>query len=519
MAYTYDDFLTKLNQSGLQGQFSQADMDTALLYPEFGMSMISAKQNYANAQTQEGRDMANALAEQLRSSYGNYVGGGDGSAYLNMGRKPSDYQSKYGSAIDDAINSLNNYGDFSYGPAPVYQSRYDEKMQGLLNDMLNRQPHLYNLETDPVWQNYKKQYTREGQRATADTLAQVATMTGGMPSSYAVNAAQQAGDYYMSQMTDMIPQLYQQSYERYLNEYNMKQNDLAAVQSMEQMDYGKYQDQLQQYNTDRDLAYNLWQDEYNMLANNIGVMQGQDATEYDRFLTNLDWNAQQQAIYREQQAQAAQNAAAQVDAMIAAGGRPSAGLIAQSGYNQEYVDAMTAYYAQQAALAAAKGSGSGGTYDKDIRKQVDAMLEKGVMPPDNMLLAAGYQPEYIAAMLQGGPSTQSIIREVFESGMTPEEYALTFPNKVNDFKLFVQTYNDMLPQLQLNAAREDAGITNLGTQYNQTQYNLFMEELNTQKDKNQIAAWIAEAVLQNNITIEQGDALNKKYGITKEEDE
>ena len=66
MVYTYDDFLTKLNQSGLQGQFSQADMDTALLYPEFGMSMISAKQNYANAQTQEGRDMANALAEQLR---------------------------------------------------------------------------------------------------------------------------------------------------------------------------------------------------------------------------------------------------------------------------------------------------------------------------------------------------------------------------------------------------------------------------------------------------------------------
>ena len=433
MAYTYDDFLTKLNQSGLQGQFSQADMDTALLYPEFGMSMISAKQNYANAQTQEGRDMANALAEQLRSSYGNYVGGGDGSAYLNMGRKPSDYRSKYGSAIDDAIADLNNYDDFSYGPAPVYQSRYDEKMQGLLNDVLNRQPHLYNLETDPVWQNYKKQYTREGQRATADTLAQVATMTGGMPSSYAVNAAQQAGDYYMSQMTDMIPQLYQQSYERYLNEYNMKQNDLAAVQSMEQMDYGKYQDQLQQYNTDRDLAYNLWQDEYNMLANNIGVMQGQDATEYDRFLTDLDWNAQQQAIYREQQAQAAQNAAAQVDAMIAAGGRPSAGLIAQSGYNQEYVDAMAAYYAQQAALAAAKGSGGGGgsltASQKEARALVDAILKMGKTPEPELLEAANYPPSYIDGMLatygtSGGPLTyQDLLDAGIEDPKRAKEWA------------------------------------------------------------------------------------------------
>lgn len=414
MAYTYDDFLTRLNQSGLQGQFSQADMDTALLYPEFGMSMISAKQNYANAQTQEGRDMANALAEQLRSSYGNYVGGGDGSAYLSQGRKPSDYQSKYGSAIDDAINSLNNYGDFSYGPAPVYQSRYDEKMQGLLNEMLNRQPHLYNLETDPVWQNYKKQYTREGQRATADTLAQVATMTGGMPSSYAVNAAQQAGDYYMSQMTDMIPQLYQQSYERYLNEYNMKQNDLAAVQSMEQMDYGKYQDQLQQYNTDRNLAYNLWQDEYNMLANNIGVMQGQDATEYDRFLTDLDWNAQQQAIYREQQAQAAQNAAAQVDAMIAAGGRPSAGLIAQSGYNQEYVDAMAAYYAQQAALAAAKGIGS------EVRERSSSDGEE--------------------------ESTQSVFEMIYANGWDPADYWYTTggAGTAANVEAFVNNYNRWL---------------------------------------------------------------------------
>ena len=488
MAYTYDDFLTKLNQSGLQGQFSQADMDTALLYPEFGMSMISAKQNYANAQTQEGRDMANALAEQLRSSYGNYVGGGDGSAYLNLGRKPSDYQSKYGSAIDDAINSLNNYGDFSYGPAPVYQSRYDEKMQGLLNDMLNRQPHLYNLETDPVWQNYKKQYTREGQRATADTLAQVATMTGGMPSSYAVNAAQQAGDYYMSQMTDMIPQLYQQSYERYLNEYNMKQNDLAAVQSMEQMDYGKYQDQLQQYNTDRDLAYNLWQDEYNMLANNIGVMQGQDATEYDRFLTDLDWNAQQQAIYREQQAQAAQNAAAQVDAMLAAGSRPSAGLVAQSGYNQEYVDGMAAYYAQQAALAAAKGSGGGGG-------------SKGGSSSDG-------EEE----------STQSVFEMIYANGWDPADYWYTTggAGTAATVEAFVNNYNRWLEGKRPAEEPENAPATTTGTNANLPLSTLMTQAGNMMASGNNIGAaeYLIMAAQGGALTEAQLERVLNQLGLT-----
>lgn len=430
MAYTYDDFLAKLNQSGLAGQFSQADMDTALQYPEFGMSMISAKQNYANAQTQEGRDMANALAEQLRSSYGNYVGGSDGSGYMNLGRKPSDYQSRYGSAIDDAINELNNYGSFSYGAAPTYTSRYDEQMNDLLNQLVNRQPYLYNLETDPVWSAYKKQYTREGQRATADTLAQMATMTGGMPSSWAVNAATQAGDYYASQMTDMIPTLYQQAYDRYLSEYTMKQNDLAAVQSMEQMDYGKYQDQLQQYNTDRNLAYSQWQDEYNMLSNNIGVMQGQDATEYDRYLTDLDWNAQQQAIQREQNAAAAQNAAAQVDAMLAAGGTPSAQLVAQAGYNQEYVDAMAAYYAKEAALAAA---GSGGSGSKS---------------------ASSGESE----------STESVFEMIYANGWDPADYWYSTggAGTAANVEAFVNNYNSWLRR-QGNKGSDETTQTGAGT--------------------------------------------------------
>lgn len=360
MAYTYDDFLARLNASGLAGQFSEYDLATAQRFPEFGISMLSLKQDYNNATTDVGRQMANTMAEQLRSSYGNYAGGGDGGSYINLGRSPSDYQSKYGTLIDETMERLNNYGEFSYGAAPTYESRWDAQMQDILNQMVNRQPYLYNLETDPVWSAYKKQYRREGQRATADTLAQVSAMTGGMPSSYAVTAAQQAGDYYNAQMTDMIPQLYQQAYERYLNEYTMKQNDLAAVQSMEQMDYGKYQDQLNQYNVDRNLAYNQWQDQYNMLSNNLSQMQTQDQIDYGRFGDDLAWDQQNFENYQAQQEAGRSSAAAQVEAILAAGGVPSADLVAASGLSREYVDIMAGYYARAAAASAGGGGGGSG---------------------------------------------------------------------------------------------------------------------------------------------------------------
>lgn len=418
MAYTYDDFLTQLNASGLAGQFSEYDLATARQYPEFGISMLSLKQDYNNATTDTGRQMANYMAEQLRGSYGNYAGGGDGGSYINLGRSPSDYESRYGSVIDDTIDRMNNYGSFSYGEAPSYESRWDAQMQDILNEMVNRQPYLYNLETDPVWAAYKKQYAREGQRATADTLAQVSAMTGGMPSSYAVTAAQQAGDYYNAQMTDMIPQLYQQAYERYLNEYTMKQNDLSAVQSMEQMDYGKYQDQLSQYNTDRNLAYSQWQDQYNMLSNNLSAMQTQDQIDYGRFGDDLSWDQQNFQNYQAQQEAGRSSAAAQVEAILAAGGVPSADLVAASGLSQEYIDVMAGYYARAAAASAGSGSGGGVTAgQKDARTQVDAIIKAGGVPSAELVAASGYTQEYVNALVAAQQTGDLSYLDILNAGI------------------------------------------------------------------------------------------------------
>lgn len=378
MAYTYDDFVKAANQSGLMGQFSQDDLNLAQKYPEFGLSALSLKKDYNNAKTAEQRLLANQAANELRKSYGNYSGGADGGSFR--------LESKLNRRADDLLGQIGSFGSFSYDEAPTYENAFAQQQKDLLDRILNREDFSWSKETDPQWSSYKKSYLREGDRATANALAKASAASGGRPSSYAVNAATQAGDYYATKLNDVIPTLYQQAYERYLDEYNMKLKDLNAVNQQEQLDYAKYLDRLGQFNTDRGFAYQNYADDYDRLRSQLADVQGQDQIDYARYLDEAS---------RQQTAQ--DSIRSQVDAILAAGGSPSANLVSESGYSSEYVKALEDAYRKQEAEKAAKksGSGGGGTMSLTTAK---AMAKEGQFTDTvlNTLRKAGFTDDYIA---------------------------------------------------------------------------------------------------------------------------
>lgn len=378
MAYTYDDFVKAANQSGLMGQFSQDDLNLAQKYPEFGLSVLSLKKDYNNAATAEQRLLANQAANELRKSYGNYSGGADGGSFR--------LESKLNRRADDLLGQIGSFGSFSYDEAPTYENAFVQQQKDLLDRILNREDFSWSKETDPQWSSYKKSYLREGDRATANALAQASAASGGRPSSYAVNAATQAGDYYATKLNDVIPTLYQQAYERYLDEYNMKLKDLNTVNQQEQLDYAKYLDRLGQFNTDRGFAYQNYADDYDRLRSQLADVQGQDQIDYARYLDEVS---------RQQTAQ--DSIRSQVDAILAAGGSPSANLVSESGYSSEYVKALEDAYRKQEAEKAAKksGSGGGGTMSLTTAK---AMAKEGQFTDAvlNTLRKAGFTDDYIA---------------------------------------------------------------------------------------------------------------------------
>lgn len=426
--YTYDQFRQNAQNSGLLGEFSQADLQMAQRNPDFGMSILKYKQDYHNATTDEARALANQNAENLRSSWGSYTGGGDGGSFtmdlmspghFQYGSAPT-YENPYAGDIAELWQKQQDYGDFTYDP---YESRYDETIQDLIAGILERPDFAYDPATDPLYQNYRKQYTREGQRATEDALGAAAAASGGIPSSYASTAAGQAGNYYAAQLTDKIPELYELAYNKYLNDYNMQLSDLGVVQGQDQTDYDRYlndrsldynvwlngynqlnndlqtalglQDAgfnqylaaLDQYNTDRNFSYGQFLDEINDQQNERAqaLQNAVLAGEYGdySFLNNMGINTDNNPMIQEQNAQLQALAQAQVDSILSAGGTPSAELLAQSGYSQEYANALGNYYRQQQRAGGSSGrsygrgggaGGSGGAGDSGI---IQTMLGLG----------------------------------------------------------------------------------------------------------------------------------------------
>lgn len=295
MSATYEQFYNAAKNAGLYGQFSAEDLELARKYPDFGLSILSLKKEWNGASTPEAKAAANAAANELRRSYGGYSGGGDGINVTSAGLSPASYRGVYNDAIDSLLSSAASYGGFSYGAAPKYDNRYDSTQQALLSKIIDREPFSYDAAEDPSYAAYKKEYLREGQRAARNAVAETAARSAGIPSSYAATAASQAADYYAAKLSDALPTLYQQAFERYMDEQGLKYRDLSAVNDLEQADYSKYQQQLKQYNADRDQSYKEYLDRYDMLMKNIAAYEDADDRAYGRTLDQIEYNAAQAA--------------------------------------------------------------------------------------------------------------------------------------------------------------------------------------------------------------------------------
>lgn len=275
MTPTYDQLLKDIKAAGVN--FSDYDLAFARENPTAGYGILNAKKDYAAATTDEARALANSAAEQWRAQ-GGYSAGVSGSGY-----NPLLPQSTGNNMLDSKTSQLVSFPSYQYDlPSPTWDDSYGAKYDAALNSMLDYAPFSYDYKTDPLYASYKKSYTREGQRATADALGQAAAATGGIPSSFAATAAAQAGNYYAAQLADKIPELYQLAYNQYADQYNRLSNNVGALQNARSFDFGTYQTALNQYNADRNFDYGVYSDNFNRLASQIGVLTDQDNTAYAR---------------------------------------------------------------------------------------------------------------------------------------------------------------------------------------------------------------------------------------------
>ena len=200
-------------------------------------ALEAAGRDYQTATTQQQRDAAHNQAEAIRALY-NYSGGSDGSQYLPSAAAPT----------------------YEETTAPAYEDSYSARINSMIDDIINRKPFSYDAESDPLYQQYKASYTRQGEQAMQDTLGQMSARTGGLASSYAGSAAQQTYDNYMAAVADKIPELQQLAYNMYLQDLDSKRQDVALLQGQSNSDYSRFRDSMGDYQTNRSFGYGKYRD-------------------------------------------------------------------------------------------------------------------------------------------------------------------------------------------------------------------------------------------------------------------
>jgi hypothetical protein len=187
----YKLFLTQAKDAGLLNEFSAEDLQLAANSPDFGTALLSLKQDYHKATTDEMKTLAHESANQLREKYRTM--GSTGSAYGNSGYKQT----------LDALAGRS----------------YDAWKQG------------------DSYKALEKNYTAAGQKAMQDTLAQLSARTGGLASSYAGQAGQQVYSDYLNEMENA-------AYNRYQAENAELYNLLDAQRSAEATEYARLLDRI-----------------------------------------------------------------------------------------------------------------------------------------------------------------------------------------------------------------------------------------------------------------------------------
>lgn len=207
MTYTYDNILEEARKAGVLEKFSQEDHTAAQKNPEYGMSLVGLLKDANNATTETQRLLAMETMNNLRKSYGvtGATGGTTGSFFAGAQR----------------LVAPEKTGTLSGNDPTTYQA--------VLDDIVNQKEFAYDPEQDPIYQSYERTYRREGDRASENALAKAAAMTGGRPSSYAISAAQQAGNQYAAALADMIPTLRQNAYTEHQNELAAKYDILSVL--------------------------------------------------------------------------------------------------------------------------------------------------------------------------------------------------------------------------------------------------------------------------------------------------
>jgi len=150
-------------------------------------------------------------------------------------------------------NAFKEYSNFKENEKPKDYSFSDKDLlEKTKNDFLNSASFSYDLNSDPLYHQYKDSYIKEGKRAMEDTVGNASSLTGGYANSYAVSAGNAAYNEYVDKLNDVIPELYSLAYQGHKDKLARLSDRLEYLTDRDNEEYSRYSDSYKSYTDELD---------------------------------------------------------------------------------------------------------------------------------------------------------------------------------------------------------------------------------------------------------------------------
>lgn len=176
-------------------------------------------------------------------------------AYKNLNKATKKYQSTANNAptyneSGKTKSAYNQWTSYEKNNKPgEYAGTWADVLNRKVTNYINQDPYSYKSQNDASYQAAKDQYTKTGQQAMKDTMAQASAMTGGYGNTYAQSVGQQQYNAQMDNLSQKAIEYEQQAYNRYVSDREQQLNTINALQNLDNTEYSRNRDAINDYNT------------------------------------------------------------------------------------------------------------------------------------------------------------------------------------------------------------------------------------------------------------------------------
>ena len=174
--------------------------------------------------------------------------------------------------------AFQNYTDYKDNSKPNDYTFSDaELLTQTQNEYFNKEDFSYDLESDPIYKQYKKNYVEQGKMAMEDSVGNATALSGGYGNSYAQTAGIKAYNSYLDKLNNIVPELYEMAYSRYNDELKNLESKLGYLTDKNKEEYSRYLDSYSHSSDEVNALRDLYLSEY---KNDIAIQDSEWESAY-----------------------------------------------------------------------------------------------------------------------------------------------------------------------------------------------------------------------------------------------